>query len=62
MRLKEYNIILENAKFTWTDEEIEHARLLFSQGVKPSVVAEIMDQKIIDVSLLLIHLINEKMI
>lgn len=62
MRLREYNIILENAKFTWTDEEIEQACLLFSQGVKPSVVAEIMDQKIIDVSLLLIHLINEKMI
>ncbi|MDK4211319.1 hypothetical protein QJ527_07155 [Enterococcus mundtii] len=62
MRLKEYNIILENAKFTWTNDEIEQARLLFSQGVKPSVVAEIMDQKIIDVSLLLIHLINEKMI
>ncbi|PTO38127.1 hypothetical protein [Enterococcus mundtii] len=62
MRLKEYNIILENAKFTWIDEEIEQARLLFSQGVKPSVVAEVMDQKIIDVSLLLIHLINEKMI
>lgn len=62
MRLREYNIILENAKFTWTDEEIEQVRLLFSQGVKPSVVAEIMDQKIIDVSLQLIHLINEKMI
>lgn len=62
MRLKEYNIILENAKFTWTDEEIEQARLLFSQGVKPSVVAEIMDQKILDVGLLLLHLAEKNLI
>ncbi|EMF0143189.1 hypothetical protein OSF83_000937 [Enterococcus hirae] len=62
MRLREYNIILENAKFTWTDEEIEQARLLFSQGVKPSKVAEIMDQKILDVGLLLLHLAEKNLI
>lgn len=42
MRSTDPVIILEEAKFIWTHEEIEQARLLFSQGVKPSKVAEIM--------------------
>ena len=54
MRSTDPVIILEEAKFIWTHEEIEQARLLFSQGVKPSKVAEIMDQKILDVGLLLL--------
>lgn len=55
-------IILEEAKFIWTHEEIEQACLLFSQGVKPSKVAEIMDQKILDVGLLLLHLAEKNLI
>lgn len=55
MRATDPVIILEEAKFIWTHEEIEQARLLF-QGVKPSKVAEIMGQKILDVGLLLLHL------
>ncbi|MEQ7274653.1 hypothetical protein [Enterococcus thailandicus] len=55
-------IILEEAKFIWTHEEIEQARLLFSQGVRPTEVAEIMDQKILDVGLLLLHLTDKNLI
>ena len=62
MRSTDPVIILEEAKFIWTHEEIEQARLLFSQGVKPSKVAEIMDQKILDVGLLLLHLAEKNLI
>lgn len=55
-------IILEEAKFIWTHEEIEQASLLFSQGVRPTEVAEIMDQKILDVGLLLLHLADKNLI
>ncbi|EMF0617564.1 hypothetical protein G9L34_002473 [Enterococcus hirae] len=55
-------IILGETKFIWTHEEIEQARLLFSQGVKPSKVAEIMDQEILDVGVLLLHLAEKNLI
>ncbi|OUZ31485.1 hypothetical protein A5806_000766 [Enterococcus faecium] len=55
MRATDPVIILEEAKFIWTHEEIE-------QGVKPSKVAEIMDQKILDVGLLLLHLAEKNLI
>ncbi|MEF7420378.1 hypothetical protein V4W98_12635 [Enterococcus faecium] len=62
MRTTDPVIILEEAKFIWNYEEIEQVRLLFSQGVKPSKVAEIMDQKILDVGLLLLHLAEKNLI
>lgn len=62
MRATDPVIILEEAKFIWTHEETEQARLLFSQGVKPSKVAEIMGQKILDVGLLLLHLAEKNLI
>lgn len=62
MRATDPVIILEEAKFIWTHEEIEQARLLFSQGIKPSEVAEIMNQKVLDVGLLLLHLVENNLI
>lgn len=62
MRSSDPVIILEEAKFIWKQEEIEQARLLFSQGIKPSEVAEIMNQKVLDVGLLLLHLVENNLI
>ncbi|EMF0594111.1 hypothetical protein HA908_001573 [Enterococcus faecium] len=62
MRSSDPVIILEEAKFIWKHEEIEQARLLFSQGIKPSEVAEIMNQKVLDVGLLLLHLVENNLI
>lgn len=58
-QIKERVIILEDCKFDWAPEEIEQAKELFSLGCKPTEVARIMNQKIIDVGLLLIHLIEQ---
>lgn len=49
---------MDNHKFLWTDEEIEQAALLFSQGHKPSEVADLMDEKVVDVGLLFIDLVE----
>ncbi|WP_287786167.1 hypothetical protein [Megamonas sp.] len=62
MRANDPIIILEEAKFIWTYEEIKRAHSLFKQGIKPTIVAEILEQDILDVSLLLIHLINKNLI
>ena len=62
MRSRDPVIILEEAKSIWKHEEIEQARLLFSQGIKPSEVAEIMNQKVLDVGLLLLHLVENNLI
>ena len=62
MRANDPIIILEEAKFIWTYEEINRACSLFKQGIKPTVVAEILEQDILNVSLLLIHLINKNLI
>jgi hypothetical protein len=51
-------IILEDCKFDWKQEQIEHAKRLFNQGISPSEVAQIMNEKVIDIGLLLIHLID----
>lgn len=56
MRKDDRVIILENNKFIWSREEIKLATQLFSFGVKPSSVAKIMNESVVDVCLLLIHL------
>ncbi|MGX7186236.1 hypothetical protein [Enterococcus pallens] len=55
-------IVLMNGKFDWSDEEIERAISLFSLGLKPSQVAEIMNQKVIDIGILYLHLLDKKKI
>lgn len=52
-------MILEEAKWIWSNEEIERAVSLFSQGLKPSEVAIEMNQKVIDVGLLYLHLLDK---
>lgn len=56
MRKDDRVIILENNKFIWKYEEVELARLLFSHGEFPSEVAKIMNESVVDIGLLLIHL------
>lgn len=51
-------LILENAKWIWSKEEIERAISLFSLGLTPSRVAEVMDQKYIDTGLLYLYLLE----
>ena len=52
-------LILEDAKWIWSKEEIERAISLFSQGLKPSEVAIEMNQKVIDIGLLYLHLLEK---
>lgn len=52
-------MILEEAKWIWSNEEIERAVSLFSQGLKLSEVAIEMNQKVIDVGLLYLHLLEK---
>ncbi|MDT2663045.1 hypothetical protein P7E02_24505 [Enterococcus hulanensis] len=52
-------MILEDAKWIWSKEEIERAISLFSLGLTPSRVAEVMDQKAIDIGLIYLHLLQE---
>lgn len=51
-------LILEEAKWIWSKEEIERAISLFSLGLSPSRVAEVMDQKYIDTGLLYLYLLD----
>nr|WP_242551254.1 hypothetical protein [Enterococcus hulanensis] len=53
---------MEEAKWVWSKEEIERAISLFSQGLKPSQVAIKMNQKVIDVGLLYLHLLEKRKI
>ncbi|WP_438716220.1 hypothetical protein [Enterococcus sp. AZ109] len=55
-------IVLMDKKFDWTEKEIEQATSLFSLGLKPSQVAEIMNQKVIDIGILYLHLLDKKKI
>lgn len=52
-------LILEEAKWIWSEKEIERAISLFSQGLRPSEVAIKMNQKVIDVGLLYLHLLEK---
>lgn len=52
-------MILEEAKWIWSNEEIERAISLFSQGLKPTQIALKMNQKIIDVGLLYLYLLEQ---
>lgn len=52
-------IILEDQKFDWTEKEINQAIGLFNSGIKPTDVAEIMNEKVIDVGLLFIYLADK---
>ncbi|MGX7413506.1 hypothetical protein [Enterococcus caccae] len=52
-------IILEDQKFDWTQKEIDQAIGLFNSGTKPTKVAEIMNEKVIDIGLLFIHLADK---
>lgn len=51
-------LILEDAKWIWSEKEIERAISLFFQGLRPSEVAEVMDQKYIDTGLLYLYLLD----
>lgn len=53
------HIILEDCKFLWTEDKINLALSLFKSGRKPTEVAAAMNEKVIDVGLLLLHLIQE---
>lgn len=53
-------IILDDCKFDWTPAQLNHARFLFERGVKPSKVAQIMNEKVIDIGLVYLHLLETK--
>ncbi|WP_438719268.1 hypothetical protein [Enterococcus sp. AZ103] len=53
-------LILENAKWIWSKEEIERAASLFSEGYMPSQVAIKMNMRFIDIGLLYLHLIDKR--
>ncbi|MEQ7093813.1 hypothetical protein ABQE17_13660 [Enterococcus gallinarum] len=53
-------IILEDAKFYWSVGVINQAKDLFGKGFKPSQVAEIMNEKVIDIGLVYLHLLETK--
>ncbi|MEQ7290462.1 hypothetical protein ABQD82_14755 [Enterococcus gallinarum] len=53
-------IILEDAKFYWSVGVINQAKDLFEKGFKPSQVAEIMNEKVIDIGLVYLYLLETK--
>lgn len=53
-------IILQNAKFYWSIAVINQAKDLFEKGFKPSQVSEIMNEKVIDIGLVYLHLLETK--
>lgn len=53
-------IILQDAKFYWSIAVINQAKDLFEKGFKPSQVAEIMNEKVIDIGLVYLHLLETK--
>lgn len=55
-------IILQDAKFYWSIGRINQAKDLFVKGFKPSEVAQIMNEKLIDVGLLYLHLLESNQI
>lgn len=55
-------IILQDAKFYWSIGRINQAKDLFVKGFKPSEVAQIMNEKLIDVGLLHLHLLESNQI
>ncbi|MBK0039416.1 MULTISPECIES: hypothetical protein [unclassified Enterococcus] len=55
-------IILQDAKFYWSIGRINQAKDLFDKGFKPSEVAQIMNEKLIDVGLLYLHLLESNQI
>lgn len=55
-------IILQDARFYWSIGRINQAKDLFSKGFKPSEVAQIMNEKLIDVGLLYLHLLESNQI
>jgi hypothetical protein len=55
-------IILQDAKFYWSIGRINQAKDLFGKGFKPSEVAQIMNEKLIDVGLLYLHLLESNQI
>ncbi len=55
-------IILQDAKFYWSVGRINQAKDLFAKGFRPSQVAQIMNEKLIDVGLLYLHLLESNQI
>lgn len=55
-------IILQDAKFYWSIGRINQAKDLFCKGFKPSEVAQIMNEKLIDVGILYLHLLETNQI
>ena len=55
-------IILQDAKFYWSISRINQAKDPFGKGFKPSEVAQIMNEKLIDVGLLYLHLLESNQI
>ncbi|MEB8418965.1 hypothetical protein NGG16_16140 [Enterococcus casseliflavus] len=53
-------IILQDAKFYWSIDKINQAKDLFVKGFKPSEVAQLMNEKLIDIGLLYLHLLDTK--
>jgi hypothetical protein len=53
-------IILQDAKFYWSIAKINQAKDLFVKGFKPSEVAQLMNEKLIDIGLLYLHLLDTK--
>lgn len=53
-------IILQDAKFYWSIDRINRAKDLFEKGLKPSQVAQTMDEKLIDIGLVYLHLLETK--
>ncbi|MEB8416341.1 hypothetical protein NGG16_02690 [Enterococcus casseliflavus] len=53
-------IILQDAKFYWSIDKINQAKDLFVKGLKPSEVAQLMNEKLIDIGLLYLHLLDTK--
>lgn len=59
MRKDDRILILQEAKFIWSQEEVDRATALFSDGLRPTQVADLMDEKIIDTSILYLHLLDK---
>ncbi|OTN76748.1 hypothetical protein A5886_001827 [Enterococcus sp. 8G7_MSG3316] len=51
-------IILEDGNFYWDVVRLDQAKELFLKGYRPSEVSQIMNEKLIDVGLIYLHLLQ----
>lgn len=54
-----FEILLEDCRFDWPIKTIELVEYMWSNGYRVLYIAEYLDMKVIDVSLIIMHLMHK---